>query len=149
MGSCGQPHLPLLPFAYCCLDPLPVCTEPSTDRHELGKPYLWMPCCLLHDILLYVWKTYFRWTSRVLQAAVIYSKTAMGIMYGTALTLAPTEVLRSPRLHVHRQSSLLRCQREPIVYILDIKEFMLLKLFAFIQKRLATCFLLLKAKPQR
>ena len=109
MGSCGQPHLPLLPFAYCCLDPLPVCAEPSTDRHKLGKPYLWMPCCLLHDILHYVWKTYFRWTSRVLQAAVIYSKTAMGIMYGTALTLAPTEALRSPRLHVHRQSSLLRC----------------------------------------
>jgi hypothetical protein len=102
MGSCGQHHIALLPFAHCCLNSVPVCTEPGTDRHELGKPYLWMPCCLFHDILLHVWKTYFRWTSRVLQAAVIYSETAMGIMYGTALTLAPTQVLRSPHLHVHR-----------------------------------------------
>jgi hypothetical protein len=67
-----------------------------------------MPCCLLHDILLHVWKTYFRWTSRVLQAAVICSKTAMGIVYGIAFPLARMHVLRSPRLHVHRQCSLLR-----------------------------------------
>jgi hypothetical protein len=70
-------RLPLHPLRH---DLFSFGAEPFTDRHELVQPYVRRSCHICDGLLLLLWQTQVRWTSRVRQAIVIHHETTVGMM---------------------------------------------------------------------